>query len=67
MKCIICGCSAQQRMLHRTKPLGQPDMGAMCLPCMEIKEPELAANVKQDMEQEPVLSDLHEIFYTKAR
>jgi len=48
MKCIKCGCSCAERMLHRTKPKGQMNAGWMCLPCIEKDEPELAKNIKQD-------------------
>lgn len=63
MKCINCGASCEQRMLHRTKPKGQPDMGLMCFPCIKNLHPELAANIKQDFVEEPVLGDLEQIFY----
>lgn len=47
MKCIKCGCSCTERMLHRTTPKGQ-DPDWMCMPCIEKHEPELAKNIKQD-------------------
>jgi Zn-finger protein len=46
MKCIKCGCSMFDRMLHRTNPVGQSDAGWMCMPCIEKHEPELAKNLK---------------------
>lgn len=32
--CIQCGCSVNKRPLHRTNPMGQPDAGWMCQPCI---------------------------------
>jgi hypothetical protein len=48
MKCTNCGISGDQKMLHRTNPLGQNDPGWMCIDCIEKKEPELASNIKSD-------------------
>lgn len=48
MKCISCNCTAFKRMLHRTNPIGQPDGGWMCMPCIELHEPELAKNIKTE-------------------
>lgn len=48
MKCINCGVSMFDKMLHRTKPKGQPDGGWMCEDCMQKVEPELANNLKTD-------------------
>lgn len=48
MKCIKCGISCTERMLHRTAPLGVTPANWMCLPCIETTEPELANNIKQD-------------------
>lgn len=46
-KCIKCGCSMNERMLHRTSPIGK-SANWMCMPCIEKYEPELAKDLKQD-------------------
>lgn len=48
MKCIKCGCSCFDRMLHRTAPKGVSPAQWMCMPCIEEQEPELANNIKSD-------------------
>lgn len=65
MDCCNCHISVQKAMLHRTNPLGQSDAGFMCLPCIQKLHPELAANIKADCDEAPIISDLHEIFYAK--
>ena len=59
-KCIKCGCSAFDRMLHRTNPKGQKDAGWMCMPCIEKHEPELAKNLKEDSDFK-VVEDIEKI------
>jgi hypothetical protein len=57
MKCIYCG--KYHLTLHRTNPKGQPNPGWACLPCIEIKEPELAKNIKEEGTE--VEDDLQEV------
>ncbi len=35
MKCVFCGCSVDERPLHRTAPLGESPAGWGCVPCIE--------------------------------
>lgn len=51
MNCISCNCTHNDRPLFRTKPVGQPDGGWMCMPCLDNLEPELAKNTREDMSQ----------------
>ena len=48
MKCINCNVSCFDKPLSRTNPKGQPNAGWMCQDCIEIKEPELHENLKED-------------------
>lgn len=48
MNCEKCGIAFSDKMLHRTKPKGQPDGGWMCLEWIEKTEPELGNNIKLD-------------------
>lgn len=63
MKCVSCGKSCDEVMLHRTEPKGQNYAGWMCIKCIEEKENELADNIKED----EVLSDFDRIFYPHKR
>lgn len=65
MKCIICGISVIDKMLHRTNPKGQSDAGWMCMPCIENTQPELAKNIKED--QTPFEKDIPAIFYPSSQ
>ena len=60
MKCANCGVSIQDRPLHRTNEYGVNGIW-WCMPCIEEKEPELAANIKEDV----VLKDIIEVCYKK--
>jgi hypothetical protein len=60
MKCIKCGSSIMQVMLHRTAQKGQIPADWMCMQCIQKHEPELAKNIKKD---DQVLTDLNNIFY----
>lgn len=55
MKCIKCGCSGMEKMLHRTNPLGQTDAGWMCIDCIEKHELELSKNIKGDSDYKVLL------------
>jgi hypothetical protein len=63
MKCIKCSCSMNQKMLHRTQPLGQ-NAEWMCIDCIEKYEPELAKNIKGDKDYF-VLLDVEKAVHNK--
>jgi hypothetical protein len=46
-------------MLYRTSPLGTVPAGWMCMECMEVKEPELAKNLKGEDDFD-VLKDIED-------
>lgn len=60
MKCKNCECTINDKMLHRTNPLGNSDAGWMCIDCIEKLHPELAKNIK-DEDDYPVLKDIESI------
>ena len=59
MKCIKCGASCFDVMLHRTGPVGQ-DPEWMCMPCINKHEPELAKNLKSEPDFK-VVEDIEKI------
>jgi len=59
MKCHECGCS--DGMLHRTGEIGSVHANWTCLPCIELTEPELADNIKDDYLANPIMKDLEAI------
>jgi len=48
MNCIKCGIHFTKRPLQRTNPVGQPNAGWMCEPCLKKNEPELHKNAVDD-------------------
>lgn len=66
VKCIVCGVSSYDEMLHRTNPKGQTDAGWMCMSCIEKEEPELFKNIKSD-DNFKVLEDIEEICLNKKK
>lgn len=63
MKCTKCNCSVEEKMLHRTGPMGQ-EPNWMCMPCIQSYEPELAANIAEKMSD--VEHDLEALMYPKS-
>jgi hypothetical protein len=61
MKCEICGVSMFEKMLHRTKPKGDPDGGFQCIYCIKNNEPELHNNNILSDTDFKVISDIEEI------
>jgi hypothetical protein len=57
MKCEICGVSMFNKMLHRTKPKGDPDGGFQCIDCIKKTELELHNNIVNDTDYK-VISDI---------
>lgn len=55
MKCKNCQESCDNKMLHRTNPMGQTDGGWMCMDCIEKIHPELAINIKGDDDYQTLL------------
>lgn len=47
-RCIKCGCSPFEKVLHRTEPFGSDNGGWMCMGCIEKHEPELGYNLKSE-------------------
>lgn len=64
-KCSICNRSVfdYNIMLHRTKPIGTPDSGT-CMLCIKRNEAELASNIQEELDNNPVIKDLKEICFT---
>jgi coenzyme F420-reducing hydrogenase beta subunit len=63
MKCIGCGTSVMQLMLHRTNETGQDDPGWMCENCIQSTHPELYKNIMEDKKDDPILDVLSNICY----
>lgn len=61
MKCDNCKCSVNEKVLHRTVPLGHTNTIWLCLDCMKKKKPNLAKKIISERTQIDI--DLEEIFY----
>lgn len=61
MKCHNCKCSVNEKVLHRTVPIGQRNNVWMCLDCIKKKKPSLAKHIIASKKQIEI--DLEEICY----